>query len=62
MVLKFYTKKNQVILSKNKGVTLIFLFPNEIKIWENRRHNFIFGQNDLKVFVQNLGTITQKKL
>ena len=44
-------KKFQVILSKNEGVTLIFLIQNEIQIWKNCRHAFIFDQNDLKFFV-----------
>ena len=48
---KILHKKFQVISSKNKGVTLIFPIPNEIKIRKNRRHAFIFGQNDLKFFV-----------
>ena len=48
---KILHKKFQVILSKNEGVTLIFPIQNEIKIWENRRHAFIFGQNDLRFFV-----------
>ncbi len=44
-------KNFQVILSKNEGVTLIFPIQNEIRIWENRYHAFIFGQNDLRYFV-----------
>ena len=48
---KILHKKIQVILSKNEGVTLIFPIQNKIKIRENRRHAFIFGQNDLKFFV-----------
>ena len=44
-------KKFQVISSKNEGVTLIFPIQNEIKIQENCRHAFIFGQNDLRFFV-----------
>ena len=44
-------KKNQVILSKIEGMTLIFLIQNDIKIWENRRHAFIFCRNDLRFFV-----------
>ena len=55
-------KKFQVILSKHEGVTLIFPIQNEIKIWENCRHAFIFWRNDLRFFVWNLRTITQKKL
>ena len=51
MVIRFYTKKFQVISSKNEGVTLIFPIQNEIKIRKNRRHAFIFGRNDLKFFV-----------
>ena len=55
-------KKFQVISSKNEGVTAIF--PNFDFIWnrENQRHAFIFARNDLKFFVKNLRTITQKKL
>ena len=45
---KILQKKIQVISSKNKGVTLIFPIQNEIKILENPRHAFIFGQNDLR--------------
>ena len=48
---KILHKKIQVILSKNEGVTLIFLIQNEIKIRKNRRHAFIFGQIDLTFFV-----------
>ena len=44
-------KKFQVISCKNEGVTLIFLFLNEIKIRKNRRHAFIFARNHLKFFV-----------
>ena len=57
---KILHKKIQVILSNNEGVTLIFPIQNEIKIQENRRPAFIFGRNDLRFFVKNLGTITQK--
>ena len=57
---KILHKKFQVILSKNEGMTLIFSIQNEIKIRKNCRHAFIFGQNDLRYFVQNLETITQK--
>ena len=46
--LKILHQKFQVILRKNEGVTLIFPIQNEIKIRENRRHAFIFSQNDLK--------------
>ncbi len=35
--------KNQVILSKNEGVMLIFPIQNEIKIRENLRQTFIFA-------------------
>ena len=48
---KILRRKFQVILSKNEGVTLIFPIQNEMKIWENRRHAFFFGQNDLRFFV-----------
>ena len=48
---KIWHKKFQVILSKNEAVTLIFPIQNEIQIQKNRRHAFIFGQNDLKFFV-----------
>ena len=48
---KIFHKKFQVISSKNKGVTLIFPIPNEIKIRKNRRHAFIFGRNDFRFFV-----------
>ena len=51
MVPQFYTKKFQVILSKNEGVTAIFLIPIQIKIQENCRHAFIFARNDLNFFV-----------
>ena len=51
MVIRFYKKKCQVILSKNEGVTLIFKIQNQIKIWENRHNAFIFAQNDLRFFV-----------
>ena len=51
MILRFYNKKIQVILSKNKGVTIIFPIPNEIKIRKNRRHAFNFGQNDFRFLV-----------
>ena len=48
---KILHKKSQVILNKNKGVTVIF--PNFDFIFnrENQRHAFIFAQNDLKFFV-----------
>ena len=48
---KILHKKFQVISSKNEGVTLIFPIKNKIKIRKNRRHAFIFDQNDLKFFV-----------
>ena len=48
---KILHKKFQVILSKNEAVTLIFPIQKEIKIQTNRRHTFIFGQNDLRFFV-----------
>ena len=40
---KILHKKFQVILSKNEGMTLIFLIQNEIKTRENHRHAFNFG-------------------
>ena len=40
--------KIQVISSKNQGMTAIFPIQIQIKIWENRRHAFIFAQNDSK--------------
>ena len=48
---KILHKKIQVILTKNEGVTLIFLIQNEMKIRKNRRHAFIFSQYYLKYFV-----------
>ena len=59
---KILHKKSQVILTNNEGVRAIF--PNFDFIWnrENQRHTFIFARNDLKFFVENLRTITQKKL
>ena len=45
---KILNGKFQVIMSKNEGVMLIFPIPNEIKIWENHHHVFIFGQKDLR--------------
>ena len=44
-------KKFQVISSKNKGVTAIFLNFDFILNQENQRHAFIFALNDLKFFV-----------
>ena len=51
MVPRFYTKKSQVISSKNEGVTAIF--PNIDLIWnlKNQCHTLIFGQNDLRLFL-----------
>ena len=43
MVPRIYTKKFQVILSKNKAMILIFPIQNKIKVWENCRHAFIFA-------------------
>ena len=54
-------KKIQVILSKNEGVTLIFPIQNEIKIWKNSRHAFIFDQNDLKFLCEILEPQHKKK-
>ena len=51
MVLRFYTKKYQVISNKNEGVTAIFPNFDFILNRENQRHAFIFAQNDLKFFV-----------
>ena len=48
---KILNKKFQVISSKNKAMTLIFLIQNKIKIRKNRRHAFIFARNDLKFYV-----------
>ena len=48
---KILHNKFQVILSKIEGLMLIFLIQNEIKIRENRRHAFIFSQNDLRYFM-----------
>ena len=45
------TKKYQVVLSKNEGVTVIFLNFDFILCQENQRHAFIFAQNDLKFFM-----------
>ena len=53
-------KKSQVISSQNEGVTVIFLNFDLILNLKNQRHAFIFARNDLKFFVQNLITITQK--
>ena len=47
MVLRFYTQKNQVILS-NEGVMLIFLIQNQIKIRKNLHCALIFALNDLR--------------
>ena len=52
--------KFEVILSKNKGVTEIFLNFDLILNRENQRHALMFARNDLKFFVQNLRTIMQK--
>jgi len=51
VVPRFYTKKIQVILTKNEGVRLIFPIQNVIKIQENCRNAFIFGGNDLRPLV-----------
>ena len=48
---KILHKKFQVILTKNEGVTAIFLNFDLIFNRENQRHAFIFAQNDLKLFV-----------
>jgi len=45
------TKKSQVVLSKNEGVTVIFLNFDIILNRENQCHSFIFAWNDLKFFV-----------
>ena len=57
MVLRFYTKKTQVIPTKREGVTAIFPNFDFILNRENQRHTFIFARNDLKLFVYNLRTI-----
>ena len=59
---KILHKKCQVILSKNEGVMLIFLIQNEVKIWKNCPHAFIFSQNDLKFFCIESGNHNIKKL
>ena len=51
MVLRFYTKKSQVILTKNEDVTAIFPNFDFVLNRENQYHAFIFAQNDLKFFV-----------
>ena len=47
MVLRIKHKKSQVILSKNKGVTVIFQNLDFILNRENLRRGFIFAWNDL---------------
>ncbi len=44
-------KKFQVILSKNKGVTLIFKIQNPMKFRKSRHHAFFFAWNDLRFFM-----------
>ena len=51
MVPKFYTKKIQVILSKNEGMTAIFQNFDFILNRENQCHGFIFTWNDLRFFL-----------
>ena len=51
MVLRFYTKKSQVISTKNKGVTAIFPNFDFILYRENQHHSFIFAPNVLNFFV-----------
>ena len=48
---KILQKKSQVILTKNEGVTEIFLNFDLILNRKNQRHAFIFAQNDLNFFV-----------
>ena len=48
---KILHNKSQVILTKNEGVTGIFLNFDFIFNQENQRQAFIFAQNDLKFFV-----------
>jgi len=60
MVLRFYTKKSQVILIKNEGVTAIFSNFDFILNRENQSHTFFFAPNDMKFFVQNPRPTTQK--
>ena len=50
MVPQFYTKKFKSFGQK-QGVTAIFPIQTQIIIRKNRRHDFIFAQNDLKFFV-----------
>ena len=57
---KILHKKSQVISTKNEGVTAIFPNFDFILNWENQRHAFIFAQNDLKFFVLNFRTTSQK--
>ena len=57
---KILHRKSQVISIKNEGVTAIFPNFDFILNRENQRHAFIFAQNYLKFFVQNLRTTMQK--
>ena len=50
VVLRFYTKKFHVILSKNEGVTLIFPIKNEIKIRKKSPPRLHFGSKWLEIF------------
>ena len=60
MVPRFYTKKIQVILTKNEGMRAIFPNFDFILNQENQHHALIFAQNDF--FMLNLRTIMQRKL
>ena len=51
MVPRLYTKKSQVISSKNEGVTAIFLNFDLILNRENCHHAIFFALNDLNYFV-----------
>ena len=51
MVPRFYTKKFQVVSTKNEGMTVIFPNFDLILNLKNQRHTFIFAWNDLKFFV-----------
>ena len=58
---KILHKKFQVISTKNEGMTAIFPNFNFILNRKNQRHAFIFAQNNLKFFVQNLRNITHNQ-
>ena len=50
MALRFYTKNVKSFHANKEAMTLIFPIQNKIKIWKNRRHGFVFAQNDLGFF------------